>query len=340
MRQLRRILVIRFSAIGDVVLTTPVLRMIKTRYPEAEIDFLVKTQYAGLIETHPAVNRVWRFDPQENGRHLMHQLGQQSYDAVADLQSSLRSRWFTARIRAKCKVRFSPERFKRFLLVHFHWDLYGPEESVPLRYLRAVFPWDVRDDGGGTELFPDSGSEASLKEKLTGIDLTGPVALLAPGAGRATKRWLPERFGEVGHSLSGRGFQIILIGGESDRTVCEEVRRYIPGLDADLSGLLSLNESLALIRDARILITNDTGVMHMAAAVHTPVVALFGPTTRQLGFFPFRARSEVIEKYLECRPCSYHGTEHCPKSHFRCMREIESRDVIRAAENMFNRELS
>lgn len=340
MRQPKHILVIRFSAIGDVVLTTPVLRMLKKRFPEARIDFLVKSDFADLIETHPAVDRVWRFDPLEDAGRLIRALRKQNYDGLADLQSSLRSRWFAFRIPARRKVRFSPERWKRFLLVHLHRDRYGEQEAVPLRYLNAVRPWGVRDDGQGAELFVDPAAESSLSRKMEGIDPSRPILLMAPGAGRATKRWLPERFSEAGRHFSENGYQVLLIGGALDIDVCEDVRRGMgmPESSRDLSGALALNESLALIRRARMLVTNDTGVMHMAAAVGTPVTAIFGPTTRQLGFFPFRADSAVIEKSLKCRPCSYHGTADCAKGHFRCMREIASRDVIRAAESLLKRE--
>jgi len=337
MWQPKKILVIRFSAIGDVVLTTPVLRMLKICYPEMKIDFLVKSQYAELIETHSAVHRVWKYDTQESTGDLIRQLRDQQYDAIVDLQFSIRSRWFAFRIPAERKVRFSPERFKRLLLVRFRWDRYKKDEAVSLRYLQAVKSWDVKDDGKGAELFPALEAGSSLNEKLKGINLSIPIILLAPGAGRATKRWLPERFGEVGHHFSERGNQVILIGGEQDRAICREVGKHIPELHSDLSGSLSLQESLTLIEKARILITNDTGVMHIAAAVQTPVVVLFGPTTRQLGFYPFRAQSTVIEKELDCRPCSYHGTARCPKDHFHCMRHIQASEVIETAEQLIKK---
>jgi heptosyltransferase-2 len=218
-----------------------------------------------------------------------------------------------------------------------HQDCYCTEEAVPLRYLKAVKSWGVEDDGRGCELFVHPDSESSLKDKLKDPDRSKPIMLLAPGAGRATKRWLPERFSEVGTHFSEQGYQVILMGGEQDRPISKEVGAAIPNLFADLCGKLSLQESLALVQKARILITNDTGVMHMASALQTPVVALFGPTTRPLGFFPFRATSQVIEKELNCRPCSYHGTDRCPKDHFRCMRDIESEEVINTAETLLKR---
>lgn len=333
-----KILVIRFSAIGDVVLTTPILRMLKNRYPETRIDFLVKSQFAELIETHPALHRVWTFDPQEGMEDLIGLLRHEKYEGVVDLQSSPRSRCFASRVQANRNVRFSPERFRRFLLVHFHLDCYREEEWVPIRYLKAIESWGVEDDGRGVELFVNPDAENSLEGKLKGLDSPGPILLLAPGAGRATKRWIPRRFGTVGNYFAQQGYQVILIGGEKDCPTGSEVGSFIPKLSADFSGRLSLQESLALIQKARILITNDTGVMHMASAVQTPVVAVFGPTTRQLGFYPFRATSKVMERDLDCRPCSYHGSQRCPKTHFRCMREIECRDVIEAAEELLNQE--
>ncbi len=335
-----RLLVIRLSAIGDVLLAAPLVRMLKNAYPDCTIDFLVKNAYVSLLESNPHIHRVLAFSPRDGIREMtrvIRLIRDLRYDAVIDLQGNLRSRIFSIFSRAARRSRARLNRWRRFLLVHGRWDTYRTTVPVPLKYLKAA-PFSVTDDGKGLELWIPTNAEANVRSRLEscGIQNRDRIVGLAPGAGRATKRWPVEGFVETGRALSQKGWKIVLIGGKADAGVCEEVHRRFRTNPADFSGRLSLVETAALIRRCDLLVTNDTGVMHMASAVGTKILAVFGPTTRHFGFFPFRAVAVVVEKPLVCRPCSFHGTECCPKAHFRCMLDISSREVVERALDLLN----
>jgi heptosyltransferase-2 len=337
----KRILCIRLSAIGDVILASFLLRLLKNRFPKVEIDFLVKEHLTTLIQWNPRVDRVISFDPRKGTRelfHLVREIRIRQYDAVIDLQRNFRSALITLLSKSRKRFRSQPFRWERFWMVHFHRNLYQEIKPVPLRYLEAVSSWDVKDDGLGLELYLDSSAEQSVGNlfKASQIRENKEIVLLAPGAGRKTKRWPAERYGEVGDYFLKQGKRVVLIGGEKDRLCSEEVTQNMQSSALDFTGQLSLMETAALIEKSILLVTNDTGVMHMAAALNRNVVSIFGPTTRHFGFAPFRCRSVIVEKEMPCRPCSYHGTEFCPKGHFRCMLDIDSGQVIRAAETLLN----
>lgn len=336
-RILNSVLVIRFSAMGDILLTTPSIRILRKHFPDASIDFLVKEKYEPLLRYNPHLTTLWTFrakDREHGLSGLLRALNRRHYDGVVDLQSSLRSLWLTHLLKSSVKCRYTPLRWKRLLLVHFNLDTYGESNSVPLRYLEALKDWGIEDDGGGLELYPGEAAKERLSDMLHRSELLPDDHLLAmaPGASRLTKRWIPEGFARVGDHFQKKAYRVVLIGGPDDVTTCSEISDRMQHPPVNLSGRLALLETAALLERSDLLVSNDTGVMHMAAALKTPLVALFGPTSIQLGFMPFRARSSVVESEIDCRPCSYHGSNRCPKSHFLCMRLIKHDEVIQKAE--------
>jgi lipopolysaccharide heptosyltransferase II len=334
-----RILVIRLGALGDVLLTTPLLRAMRKRFPESRIDFLVKKAFEPVLRGNPRIATVVSFDP-KGGRkewiRIVRILRRNRYDWVVDLQKNFRSGIFSLSSGAGRVDRYSHGRWRRFLLVKFRIPPPGPVIPMALRYFTAVRKFGVKDDGAGLEMVvaDSAGQEAERKLRSLGSDLKGRTVILAPGAGRATKRWPANGYADVGRSLDRRGYRILLVGGSADQEVCREVVRLMEDRAVSVAGCLSLDQTAALLRKTELLITNDTGLMHMATALDRPVVAVFGPTTIHLGFFPFRGKSSVIEKDLDCRPCSFHGTKACPKKHFRCMKDISGDDVLRAAGSL------
>ena len=338
---MKRILVIRLSAIGDILLTTPLVRILRKKFPQAEIDFMVKKSYETLLSTNKNINRIWSFSP-GRGFHeivlLTRRLREQHYDCVIDLQVNFRSIFFSFFSGAKRRLIHKPQRFKRFLLVHFRKDLYKKIEPVPLRFINTAASLGLRDDGLGLELTIDETVKQSLAIVLQKKRKHEKIIAIAPGAGRATKRWLPERFAEVGSYFGKNRNQIVLVGGQDDIEICNKVAQEMVSPPLNFAGKLSLQQTAAVLEKSDILITNDTGVMHMAAALEKKVVAIFGPTTHHFGFLPFRTSAIVVETSVPCRPCSYHGTEKCPRDHFKCMKDIHSTDVIQAAEKLLREE--
>ena len=202
----KRILCIRLSAIGDVILAGFLLRLLKNRFPNVEIDFLVKEHLSVLIRPNPRVNRVISLNSRKGARelfHLVREIRTRRYDAVIDLQRNFRSAVITLFSKSPMKFRSQPFRWERFWLVHFHRNLYRKIKPVPLRYLQAVSSWGVEDDGLGLELYLDSSAEQSVETLLKMSQIRGneEIVLLAPGAGKKTKRWPEKGYGEVGDYL-------------------------------------------------------------------------------------------------------------------------------------------
>ncbi len=338
---LKKILIIRLSAMGDVLLTTPLIRRLKQQFPDCEIDFLVKEAYATLIKDNPSLHYTWTLYS-EKGLwgfvHLCRQIQKKKYDGIIDLQVNVRSFMIRIFSQAKKRVRYKTWRGRRFLLVHFHWNIYKICLPVPLRFLRAVVSWGVKDDGLGLELFVNEETKSIVRSHLAerGIHTKDRIIVFAPGASKMTKRWPSENFACLGNIFFKMNYRIVLVGGHQDRDVCKDIEGAMKTTPENFTGQLSLQETAALINESALLITNDTGVMHMGAALKKPIVAIFGPTTHHLGFAPFRTQSIVIEKSLPCRPCSYHGTDVCPKGHFRCMKDIHVKHVLQAANDLLH----
>lgn len=327
---------------GDVLLTTPLIRMLKKRFPGAKIDFMVKARYAPLIQSHPCIDRIWTFSPEQGfseiWRHIR-RIRSVDYDAVVDLQSNIRSWLLRIFSGARRKFRYRLGRGRRYFLVRFGMHRNERYLPVPLRYLASVSSWDIEDDGLGLEFVVEEGAKQSISSHLVGAGMkeNEQIVVLAPGATRWTKRWPADHFAEVGNHFSRKNIRVVLVGGEMDREVCSRVERSMTSPVLNWAGRLSIQETAALLDASMLLVSNDTGVMHMGAALGKPVVAVFGPTTHHLGFFPFRTSSIVVERPVHCRPCSFHGTEQCPRSHFQCMKQIHNSDVIRAAETLLER---
>ncbi len=326
------ILVVRFSSIGDVLLTTPVLRAIKTRWPGAHLAFLTKERFAAVIEGNPHVDEIVRVSDTADAaemRIVARKLLQRPWDLYVDLHGSLRSRLLGRIVRAPHKVRYNNLRLRRTLLIYGRLDLYGPNPpSVPERYCGCLKEFGVELDNNPCELHV-SQSDRDEADSLLSAQWPGTANYfaVAPGAAWPIKRWPTAKFAEAAKKISQqKNWKVVLLGGPGDFAVCAEVAKGLEGCDyLDLSGKLSLRGSAAAVARAEHVLTNDTGLMHVATAVGTPLTAMFGPTVKQLGYFPYRAaNARVVEAKLWCRPCTHNGRQKCPLGHFRCMQELKS----------------
>ena len=247
-------------------------------------------------------------------------------------------------------ARINKRKIARFFLVKCKWNLYGMFGGAPgvaIRYLETVRDFGVNDDGKGLELFLPAQAEEFAGKLLGGAGFPpgSPLIGLCPSARHWNKIWLKERFAETAASLSvAHHASVVLFGSQIEEELCREVEAEILRLDsgvrvANLAGKLTLVESAAVMDHCSIVITNDSGLMHMAAARKRKVVAVFGPTVREFGFFPTGALSTVIEHpLLDCRPCTHVGLPECPKGHFRCMTDIPASRVIDAAAQLLSQE--
>ncbi len=320
----RHILIIRFSSIGDILLTTPFLRQVRRHFPDAHICYVTKQQFRELLETNPAIDELITFDDKSGLagiRKLSKQLSSAHFDYVFDLHDNQRSHLLTRGLKYSALSRLQKHRFQRAAYVYLKQRI--TLRPVALRYMDAGKQAAIADDGEGLELH----IPGATTQKISGLlqqAVNSPFLCLAPGAGFATKRW--PYWDELARKiLDNSSFNLVIVGGQDDR---KRVQMENPRL-LNLAGQLSLSESGAVIQAAQGLVCNDSGLMHMAAAVGTPVTAIFGSTTPELGFAPFRAYKAVIieKKNIWCRPCSHMGRNRCPLGHHKCMTSI-SPDMV------------
>jgi lipopolysaccharide heptosyltransferase II len=337
MADFQKILIIRLSSIGDIILTTPLLRSIRKTYPNASITYITKKQYAGLLADSPYINELISFDKSEGFqglRKIKHRLRSQHFDAYLDIHKNWRSRFLRFGLGARLITTYPKYIIRRALLVRFKINLYKQLRPVYLRYFEAVRKLGVQYDGQGTEIhFP-----ITATEKVTGVLSSlgyksgTPLVVICPGATYFNKKWLPEGFVKTARYLiRERSAFVIIHGGRDDKDQCENIASEIGPGSFSLAGTLSLPESAALLKLSSLVVANDSGLLHLAQSQKRPVIGIYGPTTRELGFFPIEQDSTVIETSLPCRPCTPKGLNYCPKGHFRCMKDITPERVISAA---------
>lgn len=330
-----RILALRFSSIGDVVLTTPLLRALRARHPEARITFVTKRAMAPLVADHPALNEVLVLEPGGSLPGLAAALRERNFSHLLDLHGTLRARLVRLLVPGRWRG-FNHRRRERAVLIRSKRDIYPEHRPVAERYFEAAEGLDVRPDGGPAEFYvaPAAAAVAAAWLAETALASNRPLAVLAPGAAHFTKRWPVEGWVALAQQLVKDGYDLALAGGAEDVQLCQVVAGLAGSRAAVAAGRFGLQETGALLRRAAVSISGDTGVMHMATASGTAVVALMGPTVRPFGFFPYQARAMVLERDLDCRPCSAHGGARCPLGHHRCLRDIAPAEVAAAARSL------
>lgn len=342
MHEPESILILRLSAIGDVVLTTPLIRALRRRFPNARIDFVIKQAFAELVEHNPHLNRVHRVEPVTGFKGLMQlgmQLRRERYNLVLDLHRNFRTSILTKLCAAPRVARYRKHVIRRWLFVKFKAATMQYIPPIAQRYLQTAAFLNLQNDDAGTELFWSAAHEAEATRVLleAGWSESRPLLCLAPGAGFFTKRWPVEYFTEIArrfHATHGE-YAIAILGGAQDRGPGKFIREKSGEKIFDLTGKCSLLASAAIIKRSKLVLANDSGLMHLAEAVNTPVLALFGSTTKELGFFPQRSTSRVLEhQNLDCRPCSHLGYHACPRGHFRCMKELAPQRVFDEIERV------
>ena len=313
-----KILVLRFSSIGDIVLTTPVIRELATQLVGAEVHVATKPAFGQLFEASPYVKKTHLL--RGPLAELVAALRAERFDHVIDLHNNLRTRLLTLRLGVPVR-RFDKLNVEKWLLVNLKINRLPPLHIVD-RYRAAAAHLGIRDDGGGLDYFIPAGQEVPL-ESLPAAHQQGYVAV-AIGAQHYTKRLPPDRLIEACEQLAA---PLVLLGGREDVPVAEQIEAYFrdrPGSATVIHngcGRYSLHGSASLVRQARLVVTHDTGLMHIAAAFRKPTISIWGNTVPEFGMTPYRTDYRVLEvKNLPCRPCSKIGYAKCPLGHFRCMR--------------------
>ena len=333
-----RILIIRFSSLGDVVLSTALLPVLARERPEVRVDYLTRSEYADLLRFHPLVDRVLCLDPKQRASRagrVRRAIRLMPYQAVLDLQASWLSLWLTLPPRPWPVAHFKKHRFRRFLRVHTPLNLYRPPfppvASVPQRYLNTLKLLGIRATPSRLEVKLPAALLTWAEARWTDLRREGFAVLLAPGARHFTKRWPPEYYAQLIRQIRERlGKKSVLIGAPEEQALCQQIADAAPAESTqNLAGRLNLLQTAALIARAPALVSNDSAAMHLAAAFQRPQLAIFGGTTQELGFFPLNPNATILEnRTLTCRPCSHIGRKTCPRGHFLCMKTLTPQQAL------------
>jgi heptosyltransferase-1 len=358
-----RILLIKPSALGDVVHTIPVLVKLRARYPSARIDWLITPENADIVRCHPALSNVVLFarrDFSKRGRRwralvaffdLLKQIRRAKYDLVVDMHGQLRSAFFALVSGAHVRIGFDRP-IKRVLTVSAEHDLrnvpshgwrgaregswvaYTHRVSIPTLDVHAIdrYLWvgpllGFDDDPPDLTIHLSSDTVRNVEQLLEehGVTPDMPLVILVPGTIWETKHWTIEGFAGVARQFLHGGFAVALAGTKRDQQRCRQIAAAAPGV-CDLSGKTTPAELAALIRRAEVAVTNDSGSMHVAASLGKPMVSVFGPTN-PVHIGPYQRPESVVRVDLPCSPCNYRRLSQCPFDHA-CMKQVTPAMVV------------
>jgi ADP-heptose:LPS heptosyltransferase len=322
-----KILIIRFSSIGDIVLTTPVIRCLKQQLPDVEIHYLTKEIYRPLLEANPYINKIITI--QKSVNEVVQFLKFENYTYIIDLHKNLRTFILLVKLGRKAHA-FNKLNIKKWLVVRLKINLL-PKLHIVDRYLKTVDFLGISNDFAGLDYFIPQEVE-SILSSLPEPFRSGFVAIIT-GAKQITKQIPAERILSLCQEIDK---PIVLIGGKEDFDKGDWVVKECPNKKVmNACGKFNLNESAYLLKQASIVITADTGMMHISAALKKEIVSVWGNTIPEFGMSPYFPKgledlSHVVElRGLPCRPCTKLGFDHCPRGHFLCMRGIDDANILK-----------
>lgn len=332
----RRLLVVKPSSLGDIVHALPVIPLLRARFPQAEISWLVKEQWAGILERVEGIDRIWRVKDRWTGwLAMMQRLRSHRFDLVIDLQGLLRSGVLAWRTGCPVRIGFESAREGSPWFYSHRVPVPDPDIHAVDRYLSvAKYVGCVVPDRVRVPFVFQPEDEATVRARLSqaGLGPRSRWAAMNVSARWPTKRWPRGSFVEVANRLIQEGWDgVIVIGGEEDRAEAKSVVQAVRGHAVNLAGEIPLRLLPALLREAGCLVTNDSGPMHVAAAVGTPVVALFGPTS-EVRTGPYGPGHHVCSITLPCRPCFSRTCRHTV--HLECLTRITPAEVARQVDRV------
>ncbi len=328
------ILVIRFSSLGDIVLTTPVLRLVKEKYPDARLYYLTKKSFASVLEDNPSIDRVLLWE--EARKDKAHILWTQEYDYLLDLHSSLRSFLVRRRLKYQKKGVFHKPYWKRFLLVKFKKNTYKKSTSVVFRYMRTLEVMGIHPHYRAPFVSP----LRPMAQRLDGWSQNGETLAVAPGSRWFTKKWPAEYFEKFILDYIYRYPQssVILLGGPDEVGECAAIHSHVRKKAGNkkqiynFAGKLTIRETAYFLKYSGTFLTNDSGLMHIASAFPVRILALFLSTVPEFGFLPFTKNKKILSVDLPCKPCDHKGLRRCPEKHFQCAYRILPGTVMEELE--------
>jgi len=335
-----KLLIIRFSSIGDIVLTTPVIRCLKTQMSGVELHFIVKPQFKTVVTNNPYLDKIHLL--QQDHNKMVDDLKAENFDYVIDLHHNLR----TLRLKKALKIpafSFNKLNLRKLVFTKFKWNVMPGDLHIIDRYLNTVEPFGVYNDGGGMDYFIAPNEEVP-QEDIPTSHHAGYLGIVI-GASFFTKKLPVYKLQELCTAIK---HPIILLGGPEDRAEGEAIIKIDPVKVYNACGKFSLNESADLLRRARLVIAHDTGLMHIAAALKKQVIAIWGSTTPSFGMYPYYGANflshqqvtpydDVQVHKLWCRPCTKIGKNKCPQGHFKCMKNISIEELVKHVNTRLGR---
>jgi len=339
-----KFLIIRFSSIGDIVLTTPVIRCLKKQVPEAEVHFLTKESFHSIVQHNPYIDKIHLLA--HSFELMIHELKLEEYDRIIDLHKNVR----TLRVKqalGKPSRSFNKLNTQKYIYVNLKLNLM-PNVHIVDRYMKTVQSFGVKNDGAGLDYFIPAKDETK-KEDIPASHLAGFIGVVI-GAAHNTKKYPVHKLKELCARLD---HPVILLGGKEDWQNGDEISGVDPVKIYNACGKFSINESADLVRRSKLIVSNDTGLMHIAAAFKKPIISLWGNTVPSFGMYPYygenylqgynstiasrpgttRSPYDILQvNKLKCRPCTKIGYDKCPRGHFKCMEKIEVDQVLKAIE--------
>lgn len=325
-----KFLILRFSSIGDIVLTTPVVRCLKQQMPNCTIHFVTKKQYVSVLQNNPYIDEIIEYDG--NWDALISDLKYNDYTYVIDLHHNLRTAGIKRHLKAKC-FSFNKLNIQKWLATSFKINIL-PNQHIVDRYLATLNKFNIVNDGKGLDFFLDE-NHLLKEDDLPTTHLFGFIALVI-GAAHATKQLPIAQLIQLCQSIN---YPIILLGGNEDVKIGNLIAETDPIKIYNSCGKFRLQESAQIVQKSKLVITHDTGLMHIAAAFKKPIISIWGNTVPSFGMTPYYGSTSVPNfifevKNLSCRPCSKIGHKKCPKKHFKCMLQQPTNQIAQQAMQM------
>ena len=325
-----KILIIHTAFIGDIVLSTPLLKRVKEVYPEAKITYVTTPIGATILRNNPNITEIIEYD--KRGNHsgikglisLGKRLRYENFNLVITPHRYLRSSVLAWLTRSPKRIGYDIASGAFLFTNKIKYDKNKHEVEKLLSFMGEI-PENPRDNYP-IELYPNKKDEQTVEKIWEENDLFNKdVVAIAPGSKWFTKKWPLDYFNDVIELLIKNGIKVVVIGGKDELFLNVKKGNNI----IDLRGKTTLLELAEVLKRVKIVLTNDSSPIHIASAfLKTNIIAIFGPTVKEFGFFPWSKNSEVLENLnLSCRPCSIHGGEKCPKGHFKCMLDIKPEQV-------------
>jgi len=325
-----KFLIIRLSSIGDIVLTTPVIRCLKRQVPGAEVHFLVKEKFFPVVEHNPYIDKIHVLA--HHRETTVEELKDENYDYIIDLHNNVK----TLRIKKELNKKsfsFYKLNIEKYFYTAFKINML-PKVHIVDRYIKTVETFGVKNDGAGLDYFI-SEKEETKKNDIPASHHLGYITCVI-GAAHNTKKWPVEKWKEFATQIN---HPLILLGGKEDLAAGEEIASVDSVKIYNACGKFSLNESADLVRKSKLVVTHDTGLMHIAAAYKKKIISIWGNTVPSFGMTPYYGNNSIQNSLMQvsglwCRPCSKIGYDKCPFGHFKCMNKTAPGAVLDAVRQL------